>query len=67
MADGVYVRARVFAQFQSVDGGRNHVAIGNAVQLFVRLVDGDIDFRKTGKDRHACEDFLTQINYLKHP
>lgn len=36
------------------------------IRLRVRLMDGDIDFREAGEDRHPREDFLTQINYFEY-
>jgi hypothetical protein len=66
VADGVHVRARVLAQLKQVDDGRDHAAVGDALQLFVRLVDGNLHLGEPGEDRHAGKDFLTQVDYLKH-
>src|SRR6266542_537476 len=66
MVDSIDVCTAGFAQSRPVHRGENEITIGNAIQLFMRGVQGDPHFRKAGKHRHTCEDLLTQINYFNH-
>jgi len=64
--DRIDVRAGVLAQVQAVHSGRHDFAVRDAVPLLMSGVDGDRDFGKAGKDGHAREDLLAQVDDFRH-